>query len=124
MHTYVSVELCNPSGDYKSNLKSSPSSCSRIDGILNYVDVLFVICCLLYPCRQDCIVSAAGQPGRQRYSSVVLYHNNAPRWADTLRLAVPIESFGGAHVRLEFSHCSSSECRRTAIYTVWAVIER
>ncbi|XP_037077735.1 dedicator of cytokinesis protein 3-like [Pollicipes pollicipes] len=60
---------------------------------------------------EDCIVSASGQAGSRTFTSTVLYHNNAPRWGETLRLAVPIESFSGAHVRLEYSHCSSAKDR-------------
>ncbi|XP_043244747.1 dedicator of cytokinesis protein 3-like [Amphibalanus amphitrite] len=58
---------------------------------------------------EECIVSAGGQPGRRLYNSLILYHNNAPRWNETIRLAVPIDSFTGSHLRLEFSHCSSTK---------------
>ena len=54
-------------------------------------------------------MSAGGQPGCRLYNSMILYHNNSPRWNETLRLAVPIDCFTGSHLRLEFSHCSSSE---------------
>ena len=60
-------------------------------------------------------MSAGGQPGCRLYTSMILYHNNSPRWNETIRLAVPIDSFTGSHLRLEFSHCSSSEYPR-----IWA----
>ncbi|XP_037091368.1 dedicator of cytokinesis protein 3-like [Pollicipes pollicipes] len=60
---------------------------------------------------EDCIVSAGGQSGCRYYNSIILYHNNAPRWGDTIKLAVPIDSFNGSHLRLEFSHCSSTKER-------------
>lgn len=41
------------------------------------------------------------------HRSFVLYHNNSPRWAELLKLPVPIDCFRGSHLRFEFRHCSS-----------------
>ncbi|GIY19725.1 dedicator of cytokinesis protein 4 [Caerostris extrusa] len=35
--------------------------------------------------------------------------NNTPRWVEMIKLAVPIEKFDGAHVRIEYRHCSRSQ---------------
>lgn len=37
----------------------------------------------------------------------MLYHNNSPRWAEVLKLPIPIDRFRGSHLRFEFRHCSS-----------------
>ncbi|CAG9138455.1 unnamed protein product [Plutella xylostella] len=54
----------------------------------------------------ECVWGASGA-GSTSYESVVLYHNNSPAWGEQLRLAVPLETFTTAHVRIEFRHCSS-----------------
>ena len=45
--------------------------------------------------------------GSSEYQSLVIYHHNSPSWAETVRLAIPIDKFYGSHVRFEFRHCSS-----------------
>jgi len=45
--------------------------------------------------------------GTSEFHSVILYHNNSPRWNETIRLSLPLEAFPDAHVRLEYRHCSS-----------------
>ncbi|XP_059476423.1 dedicator of cytokinesis protein 3 isoform X1 [Neocloeon triangulifer] len=57
----------------------------------------------------DTLFGASGMDGSSYYQSVVIYHHNSPWWAETIRLAVPIDRFYGAHVRLEFRHCSTRD---------------
>lgn len=47
--------------------------------------------------------------GSSEYQSLVIYHHNSPSWAETVRLAIPIDKFYGSHVRFEFRHCSTRE---------------
>lgn len=61
---------------------------------------------LLAP-RQDFIAFGSGEPLASEYHSFVLYHNNSPRWAELLKLPIPVDKFRGAHIRFEFRHCSS-----------------
>ncbi|CAB0036454.1 unnamed protein product [Trichogramma brassicae] len=58
---------------------------------------------------EGCLFGAAGAEGSSEYQSLVIYHHNSPSWAETLRLAVPIEKFYGSHIRFEFRHCSTRE---------------
>ncbi|KAJ8687488.1 hypothetical protein QAD02_023282 [Eretmocerus hayati] len=58
---------------------------------------------------QGCLFGAAGMDGSSEYQSLIIYHHNSPSWAETLRLAVPIDKFYGSHVRFEFRHCSTRE---------------
>ncbi|XP_016844337.1 dedicator of cytokinesis protein 3 isoform X2 [Nasonia vitripennis] len=58
---------------------------------------------------EGCLFGAAGTDGSSEYQSLVIYHHNSPSWAETLRLAVPIDKFYGSHVRFEFRHCSTRE---------------
>ncbi|XP_066601007.1 dedicator of cytokinesis protein 3 isoform X2 [Prorops nasuta] len=58
---------------------------------------------------EGCLFGAAGMDGSSEYQSLVIYHHNSPSWAETVRLAVPIDKFYGSHVRFEFRHCSTRE---------------
>ncbi|KAI1882231.1 hypothetical protein AGOR_G00248560 [Albula goreensis] len=51
----------------------------------------------------------SGEPGGDEFHSFVLYHNNSPRWAEQIKLPIPVDTFRGAHVRFEFRHCSTKE---------------
>uniref|UniRef100_T1IUW7 Dedicator of cytokinesis protein 3 n=1 Tax=Strigamia maritima TaxID=126957 RepID=T1IUW7_STRMM len=58
---------------------------------------------------EKCIGIGSGHENVTEYQSVILYHNNSPRWGETIKLAVPIERFPRAHVRMEFRHCSTRD---------------
>ncbi|OAD58785.1 Dedicator of cytokinesis protein 3 [Eufriesea mexicana] len=58
---------------------------------------------------EECLFGAAGMEGSSAYQSLVIYHHNSPSWAETVRLAIPIDKFYGSHVRFEFRHCSTRE---------------
>ncbi|XP_011698260.1 PREDICTED: dedicator of cytokinesis protein 3 [Wasmannia auropunctata] len=58
---------------------------------------------------EECLFGAAGTDGSSEYQSLVIYHHNSPSWAETVRLAIPIDKFYGSHVRFEFRHCSTRE---------------
>ncbi|KAL4612732.1 dedicator of cytokinesis protein 4-like, partial [Arapaima gigas] len=51
----------------------------------------------------------SGEPGTEPFHSFVLYHNNSPRWAEQIKLPLPVDMFRGSHVRFEFRHCSTKE---------------
>lgn len=57
--------------------------------------------------HQDFISFGSGEPPASEYHSFVLYHNNSPRWAELLKLPIPVDKFRAAHIRFEFRHCSS-----------------
>ncbi|KPP58631.1 hypothetical protein Z043_123529, partial [Scleropages formosus] len=51
--------------------------------------------------------AGSGESGADEYHSIVLYHNNSPRWAEQIKLPLPVDKFRGSHMRFEFRHCSS-----------------
>uniref|UniRef100_A0A673YTP0 Dedicator of cytokinesis 4b n=1 Tax=Salmo trutta TaxID=8032 RepID=A0A673YTP0_SALTR len=57
----------------------------------------------------DIEAAGSGEPGGDEYHSFVLYHNNSPRWAEQIKLPIPVDMFRGAHVRFEFRHCSTKD---------------
>ncbi|TKS90898.1 Dedicator of cytokinesis protein 3 [Collichthys lucidus] len=63
------------------------------------------------------VAAGSGEPGGDEYHSLVLYHNNSPRWAEQIKLPIPVDMFRGSHVRFEFRHCSS-EWDQYRAYTI------
>eukprot|EP00066_Takifugu_rubripes_P027584 XP_011616850.1 PREDICTED: dedicator of cytokinesis protein 4 isoform X3 [Takifugu rubripes] len=55
------------------------------------------------------VAAGSGEPGSDQYHSLVLYHNNSPRWAEQIKLPIPVDMFRGSHVRFEFRHCSTKD---------------
>ncbi|XP_053720142.1 dedicator of cytokinesis protein 4b isoform X2 [Synchiropus splendidus] len=55
------------------------------------------------------VAAGSGEPGSDEYHSLVLYHNNSPRWAEQIKLPIPVDMFRGSHVRFEFRHCSTKD---------------
>ncbi|XP_077356078.1 dedicator of cytokinesis protein 4b isoform X4 [Festucalex cinctus] len=55
------------------------------------------------------VAAGSGEPGGDEYHSLVLYHNNSPRWVEQIKLPIPVDMFRGSHVRFEFRHCSTKE---------------
>lgn len=58
---------------------------------------------------ENCLWGASGLDGSKEYNSMIIYHHNSPSWAENIKLTVPIDKFAGAHVRLEYRHCSARE---------------
>lgn len=58
---------------------------------------------------KNCLWGASGIEGTSEYNSMIIYHHNSPAWAENVRLTLPIDKFAGAHVRLEYRHCSTRE---------------
>nr|XP_046234418.1 dedicator of cytokinesis protein 4b isoform X3 [Scatophagus argus] len=55
------------------------------------------------------VAAGSGEPGADEYHSLVLYHNNSPRWSEQIKLPIPVDMFRGSHVRFEFRHCSTKD---------------
>ncbi|XP_035392220.1 dedicator of cytokinesis protein 3-like isoform X4 [Electrophorus electricus] len=71
-----------------------------------------VTVCVLYAdgeTLKECISVGCGEPNVSEHRSFVLYHNNSPRWNESLKLPIPIERFRGSHLRFEFRHCSTKD---------------
>ncbi|XP_035763584.1 dedicator of cytokinesis protein 4b [Neolamprologus brichardi] len=58
---------------------------------------------------QGYVAAGSGEPSVDEYHSLVLYHNNSPRWGDQIKLPIPVDMFRGSHVRFEFRHCSTKD---------------
>ncbi|GFS09602.1 dedicator of cytokinesis protein 3 [Elysia marginata] len=65
---------------------------------------------------KECILGANGEPMSTNFLSYVLYHNNSPKWNETIRLSIPNEKFNTSHIRLEISHCSNRDRAEKKLY--------
>lgn len=59
----------------------------------------------------DVITFGAGADLMSEYQSVVYYHEEKPKWMETLRISVPIEDFYNSHLKFIFKHRSSVESK-------------
>ncbi|XP_014208352.1 dedicator of cytokinesis protein 1 isoform X2 [Copidosoma floridanum] len=57
------------------------------------------------------ITLGGGTSSIDEYRSVIYYHEDKPRWCETFKIAVPIEEFKLAHLKLTFKHRSSNETK-------------
>ncbi|XP_055336852.1 LOW QUALITY PROTEIN: dedicator of cytokinesis protein 1-like [Paramacrobiotus metropolitanus] len=55
------------------------------------------------------IAAGVGVPSGDRHQSVVYYHEDKPRWSETVKLSVGFQQFASSHVRFTFKHRSSNE---------------
>lgn len=58
---------------------------------------------------QNCLSFGAGSELMSEYKSVVYYHEERPKWMETLKISIPIEEFYSGHLRFTFRHRSSND---------------
>lgn len=72
----------------------------------------------------DVILSAASSSLASEVQSVVLYHNNSPRWGETFRLNIPQMQIADAILVFNIRHCSStSDSRASDKQSVFAYLK-
>ena len=57
----------------------------------------------------NCLSFGAGSEPMSEYRSVVYYHEERPKWMETLKISIPIEEFYGGHLKFTFRHRSSND---------------
>ncbi|XP_065350993.1 dedicator of cytokinesis protein 1 isoform X4 [Cloeon dipterum] len=57
------------------------------------------------------IMMGAGAGPQDEYKSVVYYHEDKPKWYETLKIAIPIDEFKSCHIKFFFKHRSSNEAK-------------
>ena len=67
---------------------------------------------------------AAGMEATTEYHSTVLYHNNSPRWAETVRLNIPFESVNEAYLIFGLKHCSRSDDSKYQTFATMKIIRQ
>uniref|UniRef100_T1IIV8 Dedicator of cytokinesis protein 1 n=1 Tax=Strigamia maritima TaxID=126957 RepID=T1IIV8_STRMM len=53
----------------------------------------------------------AGVESLNEYRSVIYYHEDKPKWFETLKVTIPIEEFDSAHIKFNFRHRSSNDVK-------------
>lgn len=68
---------------------------------------------------QGVINHGAGGEMLSKFRSVIYYHEDKPRWGDTVKVAISTEEeFRGLHLKFLFKHRSSSEGKDISIDTL------
>merc|ERR1711911_577290 len=57
------------------------------------------------------IALGSGIETQDEYRSVVYYHEDKPKWMETLKIAIPIDEFYRSHLKFTFKHRSSNETK-------------
>ncbi|XP_064631450.1 dedicator of cytokinesis protein 1-like isoform X3 [Lineus longissimus] len=75
------------------------------------VEITMVVCNKNGECIQDVVCQGAGWKMDSEYKSTVYYHEDKPKWCETVKVALPIEEFNGSHLKFLFRHRSSIEAK-------------
>lgn len=59
----------------------------------------------------EAVCPGSGMRPSEKHQSVVYYHEDKPRWNETLKISVSFEQFATSHVRFLFKHRSSNETK-------------
>ncbi|CAG2106061.1 unnamed protein product, partial [Medioppia subpectinata] len=73
------------------------------------VEVTVKVCNEKSQTLQNCLSFGAGSEPMSEYRSVVYYHEERPKWMETLKISIPIEEFYGGHLKFTFRHRSSND---------------
>eukprot|EP00736_Rhodelphis_marinus_P004252 Rmarinus@m.2576 len=73
---------------------------------------------------KGCIVPGTGEfnTPMDTYRNVVIYHDNQPKWLETVKLTVPREDLPKAHLHFSFRHCSSGKKNEEAFSFGWVKV--
>ncbi|KAL1137917.1 hypothetical protein AAG570_009612 [Ranatra chinensis] len=75
------------------------------------VQVSVTVCSETGETLQGVIKAGGGVEEESEYRSVVYYHEDKPRWAETCKVAVPIDDFKASHLKFTFKHRSSNDAK-------------
>lgn len=87
------------SGEFEKGGKSIPKN---IEACISLIDSKGITI-------DKCISYGSGVSNVTTYKSGVYYHSNSPKWNESIKFIVPLDEFEGAHVRIEFRHCSTKD---------------
>lgn len=75
------------------------------------IEVTVTVCNEKGELLANVISMGAGVPPLNEYKSVIYYHDDRPKWMETLKVQVPIEEFKSCHLKFMFKHRSSNESK-------------
>lgn len=61
--------------------------------------------------NQESITVGPGLPLSSEYKSVVYYHEEKPRWLETIKISLSIEEFRRSHLKIFYKHRSSNDTK-------------
>ena len=105
-------EVINP-GDVRNDLYLTLNSAdfsSKTSNVKN-IEVTVRVCDESGRTINDVLTIGAGCEMLSEYKSVVYYHEEKPKWMETLCIKLPIEDFYDSHLKFLFKHRSSNESK-------------
>ncbi|KAI0221767.1 Dedicator of cytokinesis protein 1 [Lamellibrachia satsuma] len=75
------------------------------------IEVTLCVCNQNGDVLQNVISEGAGGDMVSEYKTVVYYHDDKPKWCETVKVAIPIDDFYGSHLKLMFKHRASAEAK-------------
>ena len=92
-------------------LNSAEFSSKAYNSNAKNIEVIVRVCNEKGQVVPNVITLGAGAESQSEYKSVVYYHDEKPKWAETFKITIPIEEFYGSHIRFLFKHRSSNESK-------------
>lgn len=93
------IYLTLVSGDFHKGNKKSERN----------IEVTVTICNEFGQVIENCFQVGDDNTYRSIYSSVVYYHEDKPKWMETIKVSLSIEDFRDSHFKFTFKHRSSNE---------------
>ncbi|XP_071162209.1 dedicator of cytokinesis protein 4-like isoform X6 [Mytilus edulis] len=65
---------------------------------------------------EKCIHHGCGEDPLIHFPSCVFYHDNQPKWQETIKISLPMDELPGSHIRFDVYHCQARNRAEKKLY--------
>ncbi|CAC5402947.1 DOCK3 [Mytilus coruscus] len=65
---------------------------------------------------EGCIHHGCGEDPLNHFPSCVFYHDNQPKWQETIKISLPMDELPGSHIRFDVYHCQARHRAEKKLY--------
>ncbi|XP_052072949.1 dedicator of cytokinesis protein 4-like isoform X5 [Mytilus californianus] len=65
---------------------------------------------------ENCIHHGCGDDPLVHFPSCVFYHDNQPKWQETIKISLPMDELPGSHIRFDVYHCQARHRAEKKLY--------